>query len=63
MKVKFSQFIFAFLICFSFCNFAFAQGKSAAVKIDDYSERDSADLKLLAQKKTICTKIKKIKIN
>ena len=35
MKVKFSQFIFAFLICYSFCSFAFTQGKPVALKFDE----------------------------
>ena len=36
MKVKFSQFIFAFLICFSFYNFTFGQEKFVALKFDEF---------------------------
>ena len=50
MKVKFSQFIFAILICFSFCNFALAQRKFVAIKFDEYNESKGADLKLLKEK-------------
>ncbi|MBA2619692.1 MAG: hypothetical protein H0U87_00680 [Acidobacteria bacterium] len=38
MKVKFSQFIFAFLICYSFCSFAFAQEKPIALKFDEFDD-------------------------
>ena len=38
MKVKFSQFIFAFLICYSFCSFAFAQNEPQALKFDEFED-------------------------
>jgi hypothetical protein len=50
MKVKFSQFIFAFLVCFSVYNFAFTQEKPTAIKFDEYNESNGANLKLLRGK-------------
>jgi hypothetical protein len=41
MKVKFSQLIFALVICFSFIGFIFAQTKPVALKFDEFD--DSAE--------------------
>lgn len=61
MKVKFSQFIFAVLICFSFYNFAFGQEKSIAFKFDEYSEKDDANLDALTKKtKQFAKQLKKL---
>lgn len=38
MKIKFSQFIFTFLICFSFVGFIFAQTKPVALKFDEFDD-------------------------
>ncbi len=61
MKVKLLQFIFVFLICFGFYNFAFGQEKPVALKIDEYSEKDGTNLDELT-KKTIqfAKKLKKL---
>lgn len=52
MKAKFSQFIFAFLVCFGFCSFAFGQEKPAALKFDEFSKSDNyeSDSKLIAER-------------
>lgn len=50
MKIKFSQFVFAVLICFSFCNFAFGQTKAVALKFWEYSEKNGANLDELTNK-------------
>ncbi len=61
MKVKFSQFIFALLICFSFCSFAFGQEKPVALKFWQYSEKNGANLDELTNKtKQFAKKLKKL---
>jgi hypothetical protein len=52
MKVKFSQFIFALVFCFSFIGFIFAQTKPVALKFEEFSKSNdySLDSKMIAER-------------
>lgn len=52
MKIKFSQFVFTLLICFSFCSFAFGQTKPVALKFDEFSKSDNyeSDSKMITER-------------